>query len=635
MRQRYVWPCWLAVALSLAGAAGAQWLEPPALRERVAAGELPPIAKRLPKVPSVERFEAPGAVPGRYGGEVRTLASRSRDVRLLVVYGYARLVAYGRDLELEPDLLEAVDVADGGRSFTLHLRPEHRWSDGHPFTSEDFRYYFEDIAGNPSLSPFGFPAALLVDGEPPAFEVLGPTAVRYAWPAPNPVFLASLAAARPQPLYAPAHYLKSFHARYADEKGLEAVVKGERRRNWVALHTDRFRPYRNTNPDLPTLQPWINTTGQPSQRFVFVRNPYYHRVDASGHQLPYIDRVVMNLTDPKLIPLKTSSGESELQARGLKLGDYPFLKEGEERNGFDVRLWETTKGAQIALIPNLNVVDPVWRALLRDVRFRRALSLATNRHEINQIFFFGLAREGNDTVGPSSPLFQERFQTAWAEYDIERANALLDEIGLVSRDRKRYRLLPDGRRLRIIVETAGEDTQQSDILQIVASTWRKVGIELLVKPLQREVFRRRIFAGENVMSVWGGLENGLPTPEMSPHELAPVRQDQYQWPKWGQYHESRGGAGEPVDMPVAEALVGLYEQWEAAASRAEKTDIWRQMLEIRAEQVFTIGIIAGVPQPVVVSRRLRNVPERGIYNWDPGAHFGIHRPDAFWLDEGE
>jgi peptide/nickel transport system substrate-binding protein len=27
------------------------------------------------------------------------------------------------------------------------------------------------------------------------------------------------------------------------------------------------------------------------------------------------------------------------------------------------------------------------------------------------------------------------------------------------------------------------------------------------------------------------------------------------------------------------------------------------------------------------------VPPEGIYNWEPGAHFGIYRPDHFWVDQ--
>jgi peptide/nickel transport system substrate-binding protein len=55
------------------------------------------------------------------------------------------------------------------------------------------------------------------------------------------------------------------------------------------------------------------------------------------------------------------------------------------------------------------------------------------------------------------------------------------------------------------------------------------------------------------------------------------------------------------------------------------------MLEINADQVFSIGLIAGVPQPVAVRDRLNNVPQEAIYNWEPGAQLGIHRPDTFWF----
>ncbi len=66
-------------------------------------------------------------------------------------------------------------------------------------------------------------------------------------------------------------------------------------------------------------------------------------------------------------------------------------------------------------------------------------------------------------------------------------------------------------------------------------------------------------------------------------------------------------------------------------SREKRAKIWRRMLDIHADQVFTIGVVAAVPQPVVVNKTLRNVPKKGIYNWSPGAHFGIYRPDTFWF----
>ena len=356
-------------------------------------------------------------------------------------------------------------------------------------------------------------------------------------------------------------------------------------------------------------------------------------MDANGRQLPYIDRVVVNISDGKLIPAKTGAGESDLQARHLTFNDYTFLKQGEKRNAKQVRLWETTRGAHVALYPNLNVEDAGWRGLLRDARFRRALSLAIDRHEVNQVIYFGLATEGNDTVHAKGPLYEEEYRRRWARFDLGAANALLDEMGLVERNDEGIRLMPDGRPLEIIVETAGEYTEQTDVLELVGWTWKEAGIKLFSKPLQREVFRNRIASGQTVVSVWSGMENGLPLPDMSPRDLAPTSPDQYQWPSWGRYYESAGASGEAPALAPARELAELSRGWLSAPDTAARRAIWKRMLEIRADNVFSIGIVSGVPQPVVVDARLRNVPEKGIYNWDPGAHFGIYRPDTFWFED--
>lgn len=624
----------LGLGLCLAPmAAPPDYQETPYLEAEVSAGRLPPVTQRVPAQPSVVDMQAADKRPGRHGGQLDIVMGAPKDIRMMTVYGYARLVAYNENLELVPDLLAAIDEDDGQRVFTLHLRQGHKWSDGHPFTAEDFRYYWEDVANNEELSPLGVPRALLVGGEPPRFEIIDETTVRYSWAQPNPYFLPALAGALPLYLYRPAHYLRQFHARYADPQELERKVEQGNWRTWAGLHAHKDNLYRADNPDLPVLQPWVNRTAPPSERFVFDRNPYYHRVDEAGRQLPYIDRVLVHIVDNKLVPAKTGAGESDLQARYLRFDNYTFLKAGEKRNDYTVRLWRTAKGSQIALYPNLNAEDPVWRGVLRDVRFRRALSLAIRRREINQVVYYGLAIEGNDTVLPESPLYRPEYRTAWAEYDPARANALLDRMGLKRREPGGLRVLPDGRALEIIVETAGESTEETDVLQLIGDSWRKIGVKLYSRPSQREVFRNRIFSGRAIMSVWQGLANAIPTPAMSPEALAPTSQHQLQWPQWGQYYETAGVAGTPPELPSARELLELNRRWRLAETRAEKARLWDRMLEIRSEQLFTIGTVAGVPQPVVVNNRLRNVPVEGIYNWDPGAYFGIYRPDTFWFAE--
>ena len=618
-------------SLGTGASAQAGYLEAPELKSQVEAGTLPPLAERLPEAPFVNALDRPWQAAGKYGGQLRLLMAKSRDLRQMTVYGYARLVGYDADLELKPDILERVEVEDN-RVFTLHLRRGHKWSDGHPFTAEDFRYWWEDIANDEELSPAGVPIDLLMDGERPSFRVIDETTVRYSWSKPNPTLLHALAGARPLYLYAPAHYLKQFHVRYADQETLDALVAKKEVRNWAALHSRMSNAYKNNNPALPTLQPWVNTTKAPSERFVFKRNPYFHRVDPEGRQLPYIDQVVVYIAGSSIIPAKVGAGASDLQARYIRFDNYTFLKATEERQHQRVRLWKTARGARIALYPNLNVNDEEYRRLFRDARFRRALSLAIHRHEINQVVFFGLAIEGNNTVLPSCPLFRPEYQTAWAGFDLEQANTLLDDIGLTERDDRGIRLLPDGRPLEIIVESAGESTEETDVLELIGDSWSEIGVKLHTKPSQREVFRNRIFAGDTQMAIWTGLENGLPNPDMSPVELAPMKQDYLQWPKWGQYAQTKGRSGEPVDMAEAQELKDLYQAWERADERAERERIWHRMLKIHADQVFSLGVVAGVPQPVVVNEALRNLPEKGLYNWDPGAFFGIYHPDSLWFD---
>ncbi len=624
----------LAAALASGAAAQAPvYVETPSLQAEVAAGRLPPVAERLPATPMAAGAGRQGIVPGRHGGDLRVLYGRPQDTRLITVMGYSRLVILNPSYEFVPDILESVTVEEG-RIFTFKLRRGHRWSDGHPFTSEDFRYWWEDVANNQDISPSGPPIVVRVNGALPVVEFPDAETVRYSWAMPNPFFLMALAGPSPLYIYRPAHYMRQFHARYADRARLQTTVRERRARNWAQLHNRLDNLYRADNPELPTLDPWVVTTPPPADRFVFVRNPYFHRVDAAGHQLPYIDRIVMNIADGRLIPAKTGAGEADLQARSLSFANYTFLRQASRRNDFQVHLWRTARGAHLALFPNLNVRDPVIRALVRDVRFRRALSLATNRREINQVVYFGLALPGQNTLLPASPLYNAAYRNAWAQFDVAQANRLLDEMGLTQRDSRGVRLMQDGRPLEIIVESPGEDTEQTDVLELVHDTWMQAGVKLYTRPSQLQVFRNRVYSGQSMMTISTGIENGLVTPAMSPQEFAPTEQTQLQWPSWGQFVETQGTSGEPIDIEAARELQRLNADWRDALSDADRVRIWRRILEIQAEQVFTIGLIADVRQPVVISNSLRNVPAEGVYNWDPGAFFGVYRPDLFWFDRG-
>ena len=615
---------------SIAGNAFA-YSEAPSLAKKVAAGKLPPVDERLPINPRKLNFKNLGLKIGKYGGSIRMLMARAKDARQMSVYGYSRLVGYHpKTFELEADILESFEVKEG-RRFTFELRRGHKWSDGQPLTSEDFRYWWEDVANNKELSPVGPPKIMTINDELPIFEVINRYKFRYTWKRPNPDFLPRLASASPLYIYRPAHYMRQFHEKYTDQDVLKKTVKKSKQRNWAALHNKMDNLYRNDNVDLPVLQPWVSISKPSASRLIFKRNPFFHRVDPEGKQLPYADSFIFTIANNKLIPAKTGTGEVDLQARYLRFDDYTFLKKGEERSPYSTRLWKTAKGAHLALFPNLNVNNPILRKLIRDVRFRRALSLSVHRHEINQVIYYGLAIGGNNSVLPESPLYRPTYRNKWANFDLQKANQLLDEIGLVQRDSSGIRLMPDGSPLHLIIETAGESTEQTDVLELVRDSWLKIGIKIFSKPSQRNVFRNRIFSGETAMSIWSGIENGLITANSSPAEFVPTSQQSLQWPKWGQYYETNGKAGEKPTGEHVIHLLELYQRWKNTAAQKEKSEIWEKILKIHSDQIYSIGLVAAVLQPVVVSSRLKNVPLSAIYNWNPGAHFGIYKPDTFWF----
>ncbi|UWR19844.1 ABC transporter substrate-binding protein [Sulfitobacter pontiacus] len=629
----------LALAATLGFAPLAAHSDGPVLQEssfwaqEVNAGSLPHVQDRIPSEPLVVDLEAEGRSFGRQGGTLRTLISRTKDVRQMVVYGYARLVGYQPDYTLAPDILAAVDVEEG-RKFTLHLRPGHRWSDGMPFTSDDFRYWWENVANDPDITPSGPPDFMIVDNRMGKVTFPDEHTVVFEWQIPNPNFLPLLAQASPPFIYRPAHYLSQFHKKFADPDALVEKVKAARVKSWAALHNKRDNMYKFDNPALPTLQPWINSSDKDSSRKLFVRNPYFHRIDSRGVQLPYIDVVQMTVVGGGLIAAKANAGEVDLQARGLDFPDVAILKKGEADGGkYRTLLWANGAASQIAIYPNLNFADPVWREVMRDVRFRRALSLGIDRRMINRALYFGLASEGGMSALSQSALYNDDNTHAWSMMNLAHANALLDDMGLTDRTPAGLRKLPDGRPMEFVIETAGERSEEENALAIIADTWRDLGIRLIMRPLDRDILRNRIYAGRTMASVWFGWDNGLPGPSTSPSYLAPTNQEFFAWPMWGQYYQTVGQAGSPPDMQPAKRLMLLANDWNHTDDPQVREDIWKRMLAIHAEQQFAIGVLAEAPQPVVVSNDLMNVPEHGIWAFDPGAHFGIHRIDEFYFQD--
>ena len=603
--------------------------ETPMFADQVKSGVLPPVDKRVPEQPWVVKYFAGGEGPGQQGGQLNMLVASARDTRLMTIFSYTRLIVYDDKFKLKPDILESYEEKDG-REFTFKLRAGHKWSDGQPFTTEDFRFFWEDVANNKDLSSGGPNVELLVDGKPPKVEIIDPLTIKYTWDKPNPYFIESQARAAPLFLYRPAHYLRKFHAKYTPEAEILKSAKGGQQ-SWVAIYRRNDVMYANDNVDLPSLNPWVSTTPSPAQRFVYMRNPYYHRNDEKGPQLPYVDRVIFTVAAANLVPAKAGLGEADLQPRYLNMRDYTFLQKSAQTSGVNVRLWEAGSGSQLALYPNLTTNDEEWRKLMRDVRFRRALSLAIDREELNQVVYIGLAKPSNNTIMPRSDLFKPEYATRWADYDPKLANKLLDEVGLTKKDSQGFRLLPDGRPATIVVEHSSEETEDNDALALIADNWKKIGIKMLTKPQTRDNFRLRTFSGEAVMTAFAGAVTAVPTVNTSPKEFAPTMLGGLQWSRWGMFVESKGKQGEKCDLESACKLLDYVKEWETGATPEERRKAWDKILASNADEVFSIGTVNGVRQPVVVGPKVRNVPKEGYYAWDPGGYIGLYQPDTFWI----
>jgi peptide/nickel transport system substrate-binding protein len=234
---------------------------------------------------------------------------------------------------------------------------------------------------------------------------------------------------------------------------------------------------------------------------------------------------------------------------------------------------------------------------------------------------------------PRSELFKPEYASKWANYDPKLANKLLDEVGLAKRNDVGIRLLPDGRPATIIVEHMSEETEDADALSLIADHWKKIGIKMLFKPQTRENFRIRTFSGESMMAAYAGVVTAVPTANTSPKEFAPTMQGGLQWSRWGMFVETKGRQGEKCDVPEAMQLLDYVREWETSADVESRRKVWAKILELWTDQVFSIGTVNGIKQPIVVGPKVHNVPKDGYFAWDPGGYIGLYRPETFWVGQ--
>jgi len=598
--------------------------EAPELRIKVAAGELPPVEERLPEEPLVVK---PVEEIGQYGGTWHR-ATRPADVWAFYSYGIKEcLVRYSPDFtHIVPNLAKSWEISEDGKSITFYLRKGMKWSDGAPFTSDDFIFWWEDITLNDELTPVK-PDLFIIGGELGKMEKIDDYTFKISFAKPYGMFLEKLADTRAGIQYAPKHYLKKFHPKYTSMDEIKKEMEKEGYDLWTDLFTAKNT--KQENPQLPKIEAWLPIDGitGPMQRWV--RNPYYWKIDTEGNQLPYIDKVQIELvSDIDTAVLKAIAGEVDFQWRCFYgCGNYSLAMQNREKGDYRVIPVMIPQSNLCCIFLNYHCKDPVLRKLFRDKRFRIALSIAINRKEISELLFMGFNEPSQVCPFKGTAWYDERVTKLYTEYNPERANRLLDEIGLKWDKNHEYRLRPDGERLRFVNNVnLGWPRENVEVQELIKGYWKKIGIETVVKPLAGKLWVARITAAEHEVASYAG---GNCWPGHLPIDVSnfPISNYYYPAPLWGLWFATNGKSGEEPPTELKHVME-LYEKAMSSISAEERNEALKEAFRILVEDLFIeIGIVTRPECElfIIAKNNLRNVPEGSLSeNW------GMYHPATFF-----
>ena len=591
----------------------------------VAQRTLPPVRERIGEDPLVVR---PLERIGAYGGTLR-LAYREVNV-----FEYARVVT-GPDSLLHWDSVGATPVPNIARGFELsddltevilYLRRGMRWSDGAPFTADDILFWRDDLSLDRRFSS-GAPS-LRVEGGEVQVERIDDLTVRYRSPSPHPLLPALFASAFARDVggqtwggggefggggFAPKHYLRQFHPRYTSEMDADRAARERGFKSWAERLRERGSWH--LNPDLPTVTPWVTTRPASDPPWQLRANPYSIWIDTDGNQLPYIGQVVLErVEDLDALTLLASSGGLDLQDRGLDVARLPTLRAGQKRGEYSIRE-ARRQGMDFGLRVNLAYdADAVLGDLLRTVEFRRALSLAIDRDQINETFFLGTSVPSATMVADTSRYFPgASWRTRWATHDPERANGLLDAIGLSCRDEDGYRIRPDRRGpIRLEYRALSLFGDFPAIGRMIRRHWSAIGVDLEIRDISGDA-SKAMFDSNEIMLLGhtvGTDEPFLAAGGLVLHESG-VAANVIGVP-YVRWYATGGREGiEPPDS--LRALKDATELYRIAlrASEAERVETGRELYRRHADQVWSIGVVGfglSLSGLYLAKDDLRNVP---------------------------
>ena len=422
--------------------------------------------------------------------------------------------------------------------------------------------------------------------------------------------------------FAPKHYLEPFLPSDDDDPGERTMAN-------YATFEEKANDF---NPERPVISAWKVSEWEPGDHLTAVRNPYYWKVDPAGNQLPYLDKLEVEIfLNQEMLNFRAVSGVLQMQLRHFSVQDIDLLRDFSKKRGYRIIRYEATGRDGVML--NLQYPgNDVLRELFLDRRFRIALSLAIDRDMICKLCYRGLTNPGKVGLFESSP---DYVSTAglpdYYQYQPDRSIALLDEMGLTERDSEGYRIGPDGETISLIIETSSSLRAEMDMLEIIRSNWEAVGIKTAVKPEERTLYFQRVTKnGEHMIGKWGH-ESVFPL--VSSHRWFGTNlwdEWAHHWAEWFLTSGERGV--EPP--PEVQRLQSIEEELKVTIDRGRRDMLWSEVVRSHAENVWIIPTTERGTSIGVLSDNFRNVPERAVASWITMTPGNLN-PETFFIRKSE
>jgi peptide/nickel transport system substrate-binding protein len=596
--------------------------EAPMWVSQVEGGTLPALQERLPTDPMVL---TPWDQIGTYGGTWHTaLLGRADSAWISRTHASDRLLRWSPDLtEVIPNVAGGWEVQDGGKEFVFALRKGTKWSDGEPFTADDFVFWWENDQLNSEMNT-RVTSWMRPGGEVGSIEKVDDATVSFKFAVPSGRFVALMAQSTP---YVPAHYAEQFHIDFNKDAVEKATEEGQFQ-DWVAYY--RTKTDFIDNPEMPVLFGWVVTTPIGSGVLYEVqRNPYCFKVDSEGNQLPYIDNILYPVAESVDVEvLKALNGEIDMQDRhiatpanksvfvdNMEKGDYGF---------FTVKYaWESP--CVIAL--NLSHKDPEQKKVYLEKDFRVALSHAINRQEIIDTLYVGDGKPAQPSPIEESPYYNEQMANQYLEYDPDTANQILDDLGLekgANGMRNRF----DGQPLFINIEVIAAFEPWAEIMEMVKSYWAAVGVDSGVKVIDRSLFYERKAAYDHDCMVWTGAD-GIAC-IMDPRWYMPYSAESIFGVAWADWWNSEGDLGEEPPE-AAKQQQELFDQLNAEADPEKQAVLFNQILDIGTEQYWCIGTTRYYKGYGIVKNNFKNVPAE-VWQWHLSNSPAQTYPEQYYIE---